>query len=136
MNSATNMKSMRRLFIDSGKISLKAVLLHNGNQKPSVPLAHAVGMKGTFQSMEILLLNYRNCNWNICGDLKVISLLLGLQLGYTKHMCFLCFWNSRDDENHFKVKNWPARTCSTVGKYNVQHPARVDPQSLFATTAH
>ena len=45
-----------RLFIDSGKISLKAVQLHDDNQKPSVPLAHAVGMKETFQS------NYRNYN--------------------------------------------------------------------------
>ena len=127
-----------RLFIDSGKISLKAVLIHNGNQKPSVPLAHAVGMKETFQSMEILLkvINYRNYNWNICGDLKVISLLLGLQLGYTKHMCFLCLWNSRDDENHFKVKNWPARTCSTVGRYNVQHLALVDPQKVYLPPLH
>ncbi|QQP34854.1 Uncharacterized protein FKW44_022893 [Caligus rogercresseyi] len=32
------------LFIDSGKNSLKAVLLHNGNEKPSVPLAHAFDM--------------------------------------------------------------------------------------------
>ena len=127
-----------RLFIDSGKISLKAVLIHNGNQKPSVPLAHAVGMKETFQSMEILLkvINYRNYNWNICGDSKVISLLLGLQLGYTKHMCFLCLWNSRDDENHFKVKNWPARTCSTVGRYNVQHLALVDPQKVYLPPLH
>ena len=79
-----------RRFIDSSKVSLKAVLLHNGNTKPSVPVAHAVGMKETYDSMEILLkiINYSDHNWNICGDLKVISLLLGLQLGYTKHMCF------------------------------------------------
>jgi len=29
-----------RLFIDSSKVSLKVVLLHNGNRFPSVPLAH------------------------------------------------------------------------------------------------
>jgi len=29
-----------RLFIDSSKVSLKLVLLHNGNRFPSVPLAH------------------------------------------------------------------------------------------------
>jgi len=28
-----------RLFIDSSKVSLKVVLLHNGNRFPSVPLA-------------------------------------------------------------------------------------------------
>ena len=127
-----------RLFIDSSKLSLKAVLLHNGNQNPSVPVAHAVGMKETYESMEILLkvVNYRNHQWNICGDLKVISLLLGLQLGYTKHMCFLCLWNSRDDENHFKVKDWPRRTCNTVGRFNVQHPALVDPQKIYLPPLH
>jgi hypothetical protein len=30
-----------RLFIDSSKISLKVVLLHNGNNFPSVSLAHS-----------------------------------------------------------------------------------------------
>lgn len=34
-----------RLFIDSSKTSLKAVLLHNGNKFPSVPLAYARNMK-------------------------------------------------------------------------------------------
>jgi hypothetical protein len=35
----------RHLFTDSSKVSLKAVLLHNGNKYLSVPLAHAVNMK-------------------------------------------------------------------------------------------
>jgi len=34
-----------RLFIDSSKVCLKAVLLHNGNQHPSIPVGHAVHMK-------------------------------------------------------------------------------------------
>ena len=34
-----------RLFIDSSKQSLKAVLLHNGNVYPSIPIAHSVRMK-------------------------------------------------------------------------------------------
>jgi hypothetical protein len=33
-----------QLFIDSSKYSLKAGLLHNGNKKPSVPVAHSVSM--------------------------------------------------------------------------------------------
>jgi hypothetical protein len=32
-------------FIDSSKVSLKAVLPHNRNKYQSVPLAHAVNMK-------------------------------------------------------------------------------------------
>jgi len=34
-----------RLCIDSSKVSLKAVLLHNGNVLPSNPVAHAFGIK-------------------------------------------------------------------------------------------
>jgi len=34
-----------RLFIGSSKVSLKVVLLHNGNRIPSVPLANATNMK-------------------------------------------------------------------------------------------
>ena len=34
-----------RLFIDSSKVSLKIVLLHNGNKFPSVPMAHAASIR-------------------------------------------------------------------------------------------
>jgi hypothetical protein len=43
------------LFIDSSKASLKAVLLHNGNKYPSVPLAHAVNMKESNENVKLLL---------------------------------------------------------------------------------
>ena len=68
-----------RLFIDSSKLSLKAVLLHNGNTKPSIPVAHSVAMKETYENMPVILkaVNYNEDGWEICGDLKVIALLLG-----------------------------------------------------------
>jgi hypothetical protein len=44
-----------RLFIDSSKASLKAVLLHNGNKYPSVPLVNAVNMKECYENMKLLL---------------------------------------------------------------------------------
>ena len=92
-----------RLFIDSSSSSLKAALLNNGNQKPSITIAHAVGMKETYETMNtlLMLIKHSEHNWNICGDLKVVALLLGMQTGYTKHMCILCLWNSRDDKNHY-----------------------------------
>lgn len=72
-----------KLFIDSSKVNLKAVLLHSGNEKLSIPLCHAVGMKQTCQSMELIIngVLYSNHKSNICGDLRVISLILGLKLG-------------------------------------------------------
>ena len=67
------------LFIHSSKMSLKPVLLHNPNKNPSIPVAHAVGMKATYESMSFILkaVNYDAHLWRICGDLKVICLLLG-----------------------------------------------------------
>jgi len=44
-----------RLFIESSKLSLKAVLLRNGNQHPSIPVGHAVHMKGTYENLKQLL---------------------------------------------------------------------------------
>jgi hypothetical protein len=40
-----------RLFLDSSKLSLKAVLLHNGNQHPSIPVGYAVHMKETYENL-------------------------------------------------------------------------------------
>jgi hypothetical protein len=62
-----------RLFIDSSKVSLKDVLLHNGNKYPLMPLAHAVNMKESYENMNLLLekIHYEKYKRNICGDLKV-----------------------------------------------------------------
>ncbi|GBM19209.1 Retrovirus-related Pol polyprotein from transposon 297 [Araneus ventricosus] len=73
------------LFIDASKLSLKAVLLNNGNKLPSIPVAHAVYMNETYHILKQLLekINYSKYGWQICADLKVVSLPIGLQLGYT-----------------------------------------------------
>ena len=86
-----------RFFIDSSKVSLKLVLLHNGNIFPSFPLAHADNMKESDESMKLLLgkINYDEFKWMLCGDLYVVALLLGMRLGYTKYCCLLCEWDSR-----------------------------------------
>jgi hypothetical protein len=48
-----------RLFTDSLKLNLKAVLLHNRNKKSSIPIAHATGMEETYNSMCV---PYTECN--------------------------------------------------------------------------
>jgi hypothetical protein len=59
----------------SSKVSLKAVLLHNGNKYRSVPLAHAINIKESCENMKLLLekIHYEKYKRNICGDLKVIA---------------------------------------------------------------
>ena len=50
---------------------------------------------------------------------KVISLLLGQQGGYTKYPCFMCLWDSRSDARHFVQKIWPTRDELAIGEHNV-----------------
>ena len=85
-----------RLFIDCSKRSLKAVLLHNGNKYPSIPIAHSVHLKELYDNMELLLeaVKYNQYQWNLCGDLKIIGLFMGMQAGFTKYCCFLSLGQS------------------------------------------
>jgi hypothetical protein len=77
-------------FIDLSKVSLKAVLLHNGNTFLSIPLVHAVHVKEMCENHQVLLQKIHNeeHRWNICAGLQVITMLTVLQGGYTKFCCF------------------------------------------------
>lgn len=127
-----------RLFIDSSKLSLKAVLLHQGNRKPSIPLAHAVNTKESYESMAILLnlINYKQHEWKICADLKVVAMVSGLQQGYTKYMCFLCKWDSRARQEHYARKDWPDRINFTVGQENVKCNPLVKKDKIILPPLH
>ncbi|UYV78509.1 hypothetical protein LAZ67_16001816 [Cordylochernes scorpioides] len=64
-----------RLFIDSSKVSLNAVLLHNGNKFPSVPIAQTFNMKESYESMKLLLkkVEYDRYSWKICDCLNEVE---------------------------------------------------------------
>ena len=66
------------LFIYSSKRSLKAVLLHNSNVLASIPLAHSTKLSESYETLKLVLekIKYHEHEWQICGDLKVIGLLL------------------------------------------------------------
>jgi len=54
-----------RLFIDSSKLGLKEVLLHNGNTLPSIPVGHSAHNKESYENMKILMeiINYDKFKW-------------------------------------------------------------------------
>ena len=64
-----------RMFIDSSKVSLIAVLLHNGNKFPSVPLVHTTNMKESCVNMKLLLekIQYEKYTWNICESISCLA---------------------------------------------------------------
>ena len=56
-----------RLCTDSSKLGLKAVLLHNGNTLPSIPVGYSVYNKESYENMNILMeaINYDKFKWQI-----------------------------------------------------------------------
>ena len=55
------------LIIDFTKLSLKAVLLHDGKHHPSIPVGHALHMNETYENLKQLLnkLEYSKFGWHI-----------------------------------------------------------------------
>ena len=84
------------------------MLLHNGNEYASIPLAHLVHAKEGYDEVkEVLdLIKYKEHNW-ICVDLKMVNFLLGQQSRYTKFLCFICLWDSRARDKHWGQKDLP-----------------------------
>ena len=127
-----------RLFIDSSHVSLKAVLLNNRNKFSSIPVGHSVEMKESHKSMDLLLpaLNYQEHKWLICGDLKVIGVILGFQGGCTKHPCFLCLWDSRARDQYYVRQEWSSRQGLNPGSHNVLFRPLVEPSKVMLPPLH
>lgn len=126
-----------RLFIDASKTSLKAVLLHNGNLMSSVPVGYASLTKESYGVLQHVLtkIKYQDHKWKICGDFKIIAMILGMQGGYTKYCCFLCEWDSRARKEHFVRTVWPTRKL-TVGEKNVTNESLVAPKDVILPPLH
>ena len=125
-----------RLFIDS-KLSLKSFPLHNGNTLPSIPVGHSVHNKEPYENMKILMeaISYDKFKRPICGELKVIALLLGLQ-GFTKYCCFICEWDSRNWSLHYSRKYWPVRKSLEPGIINVENQPLVELSKILLPSMH
>ena len=72
----------------------------------------------------------------MCGDLKVVAILLGQQRGYTKYPCFLCLWDSRADGLHYKQREWPTRTELVPGSHNVKAVSLLPKQKVLLPPLH
>ena len=127
-----------RYHADSSKLGLKAVPLHNGKTLPSFPVGHSVHNKEPYENMKILMeaIIYDKFKWQICGDLKVIALLLRPQQGFTKYCCFICEWDSRARSLHYSRKYWPAKKSLEPGIMNVENRPLVEPSKILLPSMH
>lgn len=78
----------------------------------------------------------RDYQWLICSDLKVVAILNGLQSGYTKFMCFLCKWDSREKCKHYTRSIWSPRVNSELGFHNVIHKPLVQQDKIILPPLH
>lgn len=89
------------------------MLLHNSNERPSIPVAYAALAIESYAMLQAVVncVNYNKHEWLGCGDFKVIAMLLSMQGCYTKY-CYLCEWDSRTRE-----KNYTHSSCARAKKY-------------------
>jgi len=104
----------------------------------SIQIGYAVNMKETYENIKFLLtyINYEQHQWRICADFKVVAIILGLQLGYTKYCCFLCEWDSRATKQHYEVKNWSIREKLEQGIKNVLSESLVQSENIILSAPH
>ena len=50
----------------------------------------------------------------------MVAFLVGLQGGFTKFPCFLCYWDSRNTTAHYHRRMWPKLTEYSVGYSNIK----------------
>lgn len=135
-----------RLFIDAGKRTLKAILLHNGNEKPSIPLVYSRRGESR-QSMEKImrLLGYGQPgrDWMVVADFKVLNLLRGVRGGNSRYPCPHCRWRSTGrshaekwGENPDSVDLREDGEASEKNLYGVDHPPLVHAYNLILPPLH
>lgn len=114
-----------RIFIDGSVTSLKAVLLHKSNKKPSIPLAFSTDKHEEYETMKGLLhdLKYYEHKWKVCCDLKIVNILQGIieKGGFPKYFCFLCNWDSRYKGDQYKCTSWKKRNPENEKKLKLRN---------------
>lgn len=101
-----------RLFLDGSSSSLKAVLLHNDNTLPSVPLAYCRKLPEKYESIEKILelINYNRYKWEVIVDFKLINIISGLMGAASKYPCVHCLWDAKyKGPDKYTKTDWPKR---------------------------
>lgn len=118
-------------------MSLKNVLPHNGIIYGSIPIRHSMTMKKEYANIKVELerLNYRDQEWLICVDMKMVNIILELQrrLHQIAYHYFLCYWDSKAKEEHWVRKEWPSRNSLIPGDKDmvVTEPSSLRLEDIF-----
>ena len=72
---------------------------------------------------------------NLCR-FKMVNFLLSQHGDYTKYPCFLCYWDSRADKDHWVRKEWLSRHRLIPGEKNVINEPLVDRKNIILPPLH
>lgn len=133
-----------RLFIDGSVSSLKALLLHNGNVYPSIPIAYSNIHKEDYAVLKdiLYLINYAEFKWKIIADFKLINILMGLKKGNPKFPCFLCLWDRNAEGDKYSASTWPPRPAydeypnGKANYYSAESEPLVSAESILHPPLH
>lgn len=120
-------------------IYFTAVLLHIGNEHPSIPIAYSTSLGETYDALELILnrIDYRLHKWKICCDLKVVQILVGLRPGYIKHQCFICEFEGHSEANTYSKKKWKKRDkASKIGEKSIIAKPLVEFEDIILPALH
>jgi hypothetical protein len=95
-------------------------------------------MKELYEKMKLLLscIQYNIHLWNICGDLKVIVLLVGMQLDFTRFCCFLCEWDFDTIDCHCCLKEWYRCEQFQLGQKDIRNEPLVHLKKIILLSLH
>ena len=132
-----------RIFIDSSVESLVIALLKNHidpnePREPPIILLYSPHCRENRTSIErcLQLIKYRDLNWMVIADLKIVTILLGLTAGNSKYPCHLCEFDSRASESKKFENQFKSRQQYKVSEKNVKYPPMIEPTRIIIPPLH
>ena len=100
------------------KKKTKCDLLRNGNRYGFILKGYYAILKNN-ANIKVVLEGLKYCEhqWLICMDLKMTNFLLSWDnTGCNKHLCCLCYWDSRANNEHWGRKEWSPTNIMKPGE--------------------
>ena len=66
----------------------------------------------------------------------MVGLVLELQGGYTKYLCFLYLWDSWTCNQHYVRQEWPLRQRLKPGSHKIQSHPLIEPNKVLLLSLH
>lgn len=84
------------------------------------------------------LIKYKNHNWMVCSDLKVVAILSGIKGGYCSYQCHLCDFQGRETDTHYtdhEYERWTPQNTK-IGSRSIVNEPLVMPDKFILPELH